>query len=55
MRLEGRGLEPLPDHDIGRAVDRLVNIKEPGLPTDLLHLGVTEGGLDDDIDQLLSC
>lgn len=44
----------MPDHDVGSTVDRLVHVEEPRLSTDLLHLGVAEGSLDDDVDELLS-
>jgi len=44
----------LPDHDVRRTVNWLINIEEARRFTNLLHLGVSEGSLNDDVDQLLS-
>jgi hypothetical protein len=54
LALEGRGLETLPDHKtLASVLDGVSNIKEARCPANLFEGSITEGCLDDDVDQVL--
>jgi hypothetical protein len=54
LALEGGGLETLPDHQtLASVLNRVGNIKEARSLADLLQVSITEGRLDNDVDQVL--